>query len=105
VNLKAQSYRYPRSRSCPQSANSSQKAKRPSSGKQKISSFSSYTNSDTPFAVRYLSILYRLSGRRPILASGRLVGLLSVGSMTPRAWKLVSAFSTIPAQVLCVLEG
>jgi hypothetical protein len=31
--------------------------------------------------------------------------LLSVGSMTPRAWKLVSAFSTIPAQVLCVLDG
>src|SRR3712207_6686530 len=54
----AQKSRYPRSRRSCQSANSSQKANRPSSGKQKMSSSSLYTNSEMPFSQRYISSRY-----------------------------------------------
>lgn len=101
MSLTAQKARYPRSRSSLQSANSSQKAKRPSSGKQKMSSFSSYTKSEQPFLLRYVSTLYRSSRRGSIGALRWLAGLLSLRSMTARvetglpfleSWHLCYAF-------------
>jgi hypothetical protein len=65
VNLTAQKSRYPRSHSNAQSANSRQKAKRPSSGKRKTSSSSSYSKSEQPFSVKYVSTSYRISSQRP----------------------------------------
>jgi hypothetical protein len=59
VSLIAQKSRYPRSSSSVQSANSSQNANWPSSGKRKTSSSASYRKSETPFARKYVSMANR----------------------------------------------
>jgi hypothetical protein len=64
VNLATQKTRYPRSPKSSQSANSRQKAKRPSSGKRKTSSSWSYSKSEQPFSVKYISTSYRISSQR-----------------------------------------
>ena len=59
MSLITQKVRYPRSCNRFQSANSQQKAKRPSPGKRKISNSSSYTNSEWPSSLKYISMSYR----------------------------------------------
>jgi hypothetical protein len=51
----------------------------------KTSRSSSYTKSEQPFLVRYVSTLYRSSSRGPIGASERLVRLLSLESIRAHA--------------------
>ncbi len=82
--------RYPRSFSRSQSANSSQKAKRPSSEKRKTSSSSSYSKSEQPFFMKYISTSYKISSQRlpwPLVRE-RSVGLWDSMSITVSvAWR------------------
>src|SRR5215210_6353936 len=76
-----QKSRYPRSQSRVQSANSRQKAKRPSSLKRKTSSSASYSNSGQPFSEKYLSTSHRSLACRSFETSLIWMGL-SAGRST-----------------------
>ena len=85
MSPKAQKVRYPRSHRRSQSANSSQKAKRPSSEKQKMSRFASYTNSEQPCFLKYISIWYSAASQRCRWSAvwKRSVGLFLWDSIIP----------------------
>jgi hypothetical protein len=103
----AQKSKYPRSRCSLQSTNSSHRANRPSSGKRKTSSSSSYKNSEVSFSHRCISRAYTTghSSLRSEFASGALPGFLLRRFMGLRVHALARLRAVSIRQVAHFLGG